>query len=274
MRRLGLLAGSGRYPLWLAREARRQGIVVAAVLIERAALPAVAQTASPCLWLPVGQLGRAVRFFEKHGASEVVLAGAVPRAPLVPTMRPDRHALRLLPHLFAGGDRLLRLIAAFFEAQGFAVVGPSELAAPLLPAPGRIGGPLLGPHAADAAAAWRAAERVGSRDRGQAAVCVGGKVVTEGPGGTDALLGRAARLRRGDRARRGVLAKVSKPRQDLRFDLPAIGPGTVAAVDRAGLAGIVVQARATLVLDREQTAALADARGIALVASLGPPEPT
>jgi len=256
---LGIFAGAGRFPLLLVRRARRLGVSTTVVALERVTLPAVAREAGGARWLAVGQIGLAAQHLLGRGATEVVLAGGVPRNPLAVRPRPDGHALRLATGLAGGDDRLLRRVAQAFEGLGLAVVPPGELATALHPTPGRLGGPEASAYEADLRHAWRAAVRQGARDRGQAAVARGGRVLCEDIRGTDVLLHRASRLARG-----GVLAKVAKPGQDRRFDMPAIGPATIAGARRAGLAGVAVEAGATLVIDQRECAHLADELGVGL----------
>lgn len=258
---LGIIAGAGRYPLALIREARRSGQGVAVVALERVAVAAIEQESCPCRRLAVGQLEAAASFLRGCGASAAVLAGGVPWRPLEVRPRPDRHALAALcraARARAGDDRLLREVARAFEALGVEVVGPGPMAAHLLAGPGAIGGPPLPARLAPLVErAIGAARALGARDRGQAAVASEAGVALEGRGGTDRLLRRT---------RGGVLVKVAKPGQDRRFDLPAVGPATIAAAARAGLEAVVVEAGATLVLDRAEAAALADRFGVSLLA--------
>jgi hypothetical protein len=267
-RPLGLVAGAGRYPLAVLREAHRAGRRIVAVALRRVAVAAVAQEADACRWLEVGQIDDAARFFAICGAREVILAGGVPWRPLAVRPRPHGAAWRALMKATmegAGDDRLLRHAAAAFESRGLVVVGPGSLAAHLIPRPGLVGGPPLPSALAPLVdAAFDAARALGRRDRGQAVVASERGVLLEGRAGTDALVARAGR----GPHRGGVLAKTAKPGQDVRFDLPAIGPATVAAAARAGLRAVAIEAGATLIIDRPDAAALADRLGVTLLAVL------
>jgi DUF1009 family protein len=158
------------------------------------------------------------------------------------------------------------------EGKGFRIVGAHEVAPGLVASPGPLTRGGIPPRAAiDAAAALRAAHAIGLLDAGQAAVAVSGRAVAlEGVEGTDGMLRRVAELRERRRIARqrqtGVLAKCAKPQQDLRVDMPTIGPRTVELAAAAGLAGIVIEAGRVMVADRAATLAAAEAAGLFIVA--------
>jgi hypothetical protein len=259
-RPLGLIAGAGRYPLEVIRGARAQGRTTAVVALDRVAVAAVEQEATCALRCRVGRIAAAAAFLVGAGATEVVLAGGVPWRLAAVRPWPDRHALALVPATLFGDGPLLGALAATLGRLGLEVVAPGPLVAHLACPAGLVAGPPLDGDARRLAAiALDAARRCGRRERGQAAVATPRHVLLEGRSGTDALLRRARRAGAG-----GVLAKIAKPGQDRRFDLPAIGPETVAAARRAGLRAIVVEAGSTLLLDRAEVAALCDAGGVSL----------
>jgi len=264
---LGLLAGAGRYPLSLLREARQRGFAMAAVSIEGVSVTAVDREASPCLRLRVGQLAETARFFRGAGVRSVILAGGVPWKVLTIRPRLDWYAVRALAAGLVGDDRLLRQVAAALEGFGLEVVEPGELASGLVAQAGWQTGPSLPDRLAPLVEqAWDSATTLGRRDRGQAAVAFDDIVLVEDRHGTDRLLRRAGRLRR----RGGVLAKVAKPDQDRRFDLPALGPATVTAAARTGVEAMVIQAGAGLVIDRDEVETLATRLGVSVVALENP----
>jgi DUF1009 family protein len=167
---------------------------------------------------------------------------------------------------------VLTRVVRFFEGNGLQVVGVHEVAPELLATAGPMGGtPLGAADLADAELGFAVRRALQSVDAGQAVVTAHGTVLAiEGAEGTDAMLQRVAALARpGDATApaggsAGVLAKGPKPGQELRVDMPAIGPRTVEQAASAGLAGVVVEAGAVLVLDRAEAIAIADARGCAL----------
>ena len=178
-----------------------------------------------------------------------------------------RLAPRLVRGIRSGDDSTLRLVARIFESAGFAIRAPHEILPDLVAPAGILG--RVAPSDRDRADAARAAAIVaalGAADVGQAAVvgrgiCLG----LESIQGTDALLDFVSRTAAGYRPEgAGVLYKAPKPGQDLRLDLPAIGPSTVRGAAAAGLAGVAVQAGGVMILDYGETVAAADAAGLFL----------
>jgi DUF1009 family protein len=205
---------------------------------------------------------------------EMVPIGSLIR-PALRELRLDFKTMRMMPALigaFRGGDdHLLTRIARIIEAEGFEVVGVKDVAPELTMPPGIMTQRRPDGAAQDDIAKGRAAlVAIGAFDVGQAAVVIDGHVVAlEDIEGTDALLARVARLRMEGRIRspagRGVLVKTPKSGQDLRIDMPALGPQTVAGVEQAQLAGIAVIARQTLLAEPEAVVAAADRAGLFVI---------
>jgi UDP-2,3-diacylglucosamine hydrolase len=267
----GIVAGQGALPRLLAAhlaDTGRPGVV--------AALPGVAAegfAGLPVLAARYEKLGRLFADLRGQGVGRVVLAGAIDRPALDPRaldLTTMRAAPRVMRALRQGDDALLRVVVGLVEEAGFAVIGAHELMPALVLASGPAG--RHRPAAADMEDIARAEailDALGQADLGQAAVVAGGLCLgVETVQGTDALLAfvaaTEARHRRGGR---GVLVKRPKPGQELRVDMPAIGPDTVAGAARAGLAGIAVAAGGVTVLDRAATVAAADAAGLFLWAT-------
>lgn len=216
-------------------------------------------------------IGSIVGRLKAHGVRRVVLAGTINRRPALRNMRWSLGLLKMLGSLLRGlargDDGALRNAISHLEAQGFEVVAAHEMVPDLLAQTGCLTRAMpLKADRRDIEAARAAALAIGALDIGQAAIAVGGRAVAlEGIEGTDGLLERMKELRGHGRLAgrmRGVLAKFAKPGQEVRADLPAIGPQTVEAVHAAGLAGIVLEAGRSLVLERETTLASADRLGI------------
>ena len=173
--------------------------------------------------------------------------------------------------LAGGDDSLLTKVIRLFEVEGYRVVGIKDVAPQLLASSGVLGKvqPSQGDWR-DAELALRATEKLGELDIGQAAIAVGGRVVAlEGAEGTDAMLQRCAELKRIGRirskGRAGVLVKTAKPNQDLRVDLPTVGPMTIDLAAAAGLAGIAVEASGALIAEKEETLKKADNAGLFVI---------
>lgn len=275
---IGILAGGGSLPLEIAQRLRARGVRPFLLLIEgEADADFSAFDAHPINW---GAIGAMIRSFKQAGCREILLAGRVHRPDLT-RIRPDLGFFRALPTILrlisAGGDdRVLRGVIGYFEAHGLRVVGPADVAPELLAREGALGA--VAPDAStagDIQIGFSVIRGLGPFDVGQAVVINGGEVAAiEGAEGTDAMLQRLIDARGGDvRAAAGVLVKRAKPGQELRVDLPAIGPDTIRRVVEAGLAGIAVEARRTLLIDAATTADRADAAGVFVQASAVAAEP-
>lgn len=266
---LVVLAAGGKVPVEVAAAARATGRDVFVIGLEGEADPGIAEF--PHASAKWGQIGRVEELIQRHGAREVVVIGTVAKRPDWSSMAVDLGTLRYLPRLIrgmlGGDDTILANFARFAEERGYRIVGVQEVAPALVAGAGPIAGRApVGPLLADAELALDAAREIGMLDAGQAAVAVNARIVAlEGAEGTDGMLERVATLREKGRirwsGRAGVLAKHSKPQQDLRLDMPAIGPRTVEKVAAAGLAGIALEAGRVMIASREETVALAERTG-------------
>ena len=222
-------------------------------------------------WISIGELGRAKRLFRAEGCRELVFIGSLVR-PALSEIRLDWGTLRALRQVFAafrgGDDHLLSGIGRIFEQDGFRMVGIKDVAPDLLMPQGCLTRAAPDRQSlADIETGRAVLHALGPFDVGQAAVVIDGHVVAvEDVEGTDALLARVIRLRELGRvrgaARRGVLVKAPKSGQDLRYDLPTTGPGTVEAVAGAKLAGLAVIAGNTLLVEPQAMIGAADAAGL------------
>ncbi len=267
---IAIIAGYGSLPIELANGAIEAGASPFLVGIEGEAEPAV--EAYDHAYLAWGQIGTLFRLLKGRGIERVVFAGGVKARPDPLKLKLDWGGVKSLPRVLAamlGGDNtLLSGMIAIFEAEGIEVVGAHEVAPQLLAGDGRIVGKT--PSKADRAnieLAAKACRALGALDIGQAAVAEASRVVAvEGVEGTDGLVQRIAALRLAGRmpttGKNGVLVKLAKPGQDMRADLPAIGPQTIAGVAEAGLHGIALDAGRSLILERGDTLAHARRRGI------------
>lgn len=264
-RPLGILAGGGSLPREIAEIAAARGQAVFLVGIEGEAEGSFEPF--PNARLNWGAIGGILAAFRRAGARDLVIVGRVQRPDLL-RLRPDFGFFRALPTILrlvrAGGDDgVLRGVIGFFEAKGFRVVSPAEIAPEIVVGRGDLG--RNGPAPADLAdieMGLEAVRRLGPFDIGQAVVVAGGRLeAIEGAEGTDAMLERIVRQRTSG-GPRGVLVKRPKPGQDLRVDLPAIGPDTVRGASRARLAGIAVDAGAVVAARRRELVTAADDAGI------------
>jgi DUF1009 family protein len=269
MAKLGLIAGAGRLPVEIVRACEAAKRPVFVVRLGGMVDPAIAGARG--VDAGVAEWGKVFAALKREGCKQVCFAGHVPR-PDFANLKPDLRGLAALPGIIAaarkGDDALLRQIMHEIEREGFVVEAANEVLGSLTISPGPLG--RIAPaerHMADIDQAMRAARALGALDIGQGVVVANGLVLAvEAQEGTDAMLERCAELPAALRANGGepvgVLAKVVKPNQDRRIDLPAIGPATVMGAARAGLAGIVGEAGSLLVIDRAAVIQTADDLGL------------
>ncbi|MBV9555675.1 MAG: UDP-2,3-diacylglucosamine diphosphatase LpxI [Pseudolabrys sp.] len=219
-------------------------------------------------WLGLGQLGRFIRLARAEGCREIVLIGAL-RRPSLWRIQMDFGALWRLPRIIAalrgGDDHLLRNIGRLFEDEGFLMRGVHEFVPQAVMPEGILTTKWPSERdRADIERGLRVLHENGPRDLGQAVIVANGEILgLEGDDGTDHLLKQVAAQRQG--AGSGVLVKAPKPLQDRRYDLPAIGPTTIAGVAKAALSGIAVVAGGGIVADLDGTIEAANRAGIFLV---------
>ena len=273
---LGILACAGSLPIEIAEASVSAGRGVHLVGIAGFAEPEIARYSHEIVNL--GQVGGILRSLRGAGCRQLVIAGALRRPNLLKVRVDDGffRAIGTVLRLTRGGDdSVLRRIVRFFESEGFEVVGVDQVAPHLLAGIGALGRIEPRPEHQRAIARVSGVLRaLGTFDVGQGAVGTGDRIVAiEGVRGTDAMLEQVrawqAEADRGACENRGlgdaVLVKLPKPGQEMRVDLPAIGPRTVERAHVCGLAGIVVAAGRALVLERAQMVAMADACGLFVV---------
>ena len=270
---LALVCGGGTLPAAVAQAAERHGRRVVMFPVSGWADPAVAE-GRPHHWIALVQVGRFLELARQEGCRDIVFIGTAVRPPLS-TLRIDWETLRVLPGIWrayrGGDDHLLSGIAGMLAAYGFRIVGAHEVAPEILFPEGALGSLMPGARDRDDIARGLALlHAIGPFDVGQAVVVAANHVLgVEAAEGTDGLLARIAALRAAGRISTppgvGVLVKAPKPQQDRRFDLPAIGPTTVAGAARAGLAGIAVAAGGAILAQAAEVARAADAEKIFVV---------
>lgn len=262
---VGILAGGGSLPRELAERVTARGGAVHIVAIEGEADAGL--RGFPMTLVGWGQIGAMLGALKSAGCEKLVIVGSV-RRPDLSALRPDFGLFRSLPAILriiaAGGDdSVLSRVVRFFEEQGFKVVSPAALVPELLVGEGPLGHVAASAaDAVDVALGFEVVRALGPYDVGQAVVVAKGRLeAVEGVAGTDAMLARVAAARRGGAQGgkpSGVLVKRPKPGQELRIDLPAIGPGTIARAVDAGLAGIAVLAGGALAAERAELVRRAD----------------
>ena len=267
---IGLIAAGGVMPFAVADSLTARGINPVLFALRGACDP-VGVERFRHHWISIGQLGKATRLFRAENCRDLVFIGTLVR-PALSEVRLDWGTLRVIGRVWAafrgGDDHLLSGIGRILEQDGFRMVGIKDVAPDLLMPEGCL--TLEAPDekaAADIARGREVLRALSPFDIGQATVVIDGHVVgVEDIEGTDGLLARVARLRAEGRIRartaRGVLVKAPKSGQDLRFDLPTMGPRTVEGAAAAKLAGIAIVAGNTIVVEPQAVIEAADAAGL------------
>jgi DUF1009 family protein len=261
MRRVGLIAGNGRFPLIFARTAMAEDVEVVAVAHQGETLDELRELLPAATWVKVGELERIIRTLRDSKVDCAVMAGGIRKATLLDHFAPDERAQRMLQRLTDfGDDAVLRGVAAEIESEGIPVVESTLFLSSLLTPHGVL--TKAGPNAsqsADIRKGVAVAKALGRFDIGQSVVVRGGIVLA-----VEAIEGTDATIRRGGRPG-AVVVKVSKPQQDLRFDVPAAGLDTVDVCAECGVAVLALEAGKTLLLDKEDMLSRAEQSGVAIV---------
>ncbi len=264
--KIGIIAGQGDFPILIANAARANGVQVVALAIKGFASPDLETCADKTIWLELGQLGRAIEVLHENGICALTMAGRVPHTSVLQYRHFDMRAVKLLARaLNKKADTLLGAVTAEFEKENIKILDSSLFLKTLMPEPGLLtpARPLTEEEAADVEFGYPIAKAVAGQDIGQTIVVKRGMVIAvEGAEGTDECVRRAGAL-----AGPGcVIVKVSKPRQDLRFDIPVVGKKTIQVMQEAGATALAVTARETLLFHREEILRQATELGIAVTA--------
>lgn len=270
-RRLGIIAGAGRFPFLVADGARRQGHEVVIVALRGLADPALRSLATRFYWSGVVRLGRWLRIFRREGVQQAIMAGSVRKREMYGRFRllrylPDWTSIRLW--FFVAADRrndtLLRAAAAEMQRKGVTLSNSVEFCPDhMAPAGVLTRGQPTPAQARDLDFGWRIAKEIGRLDIGQAVAVKELEVIAvEAIEGTDDMIRRAGAL---CRSGGWTLIKTAKPDQDMRFDVPTVGIQTIENLHANGARMLVIEAGRTLMVDRPDVIAAADRRGIVIV---------
>jgi DUF1009 family protein len=262
---LGIIAGNGVYPRLLADGARRAGVekIVAAAFTDETD-PVLERHVNVLEWMRVGQLGRLLKFFRSQDIHHAIMAGQIAPKNLF-DLRPDLKALMLLGKLKErNAESIFAAIADELVKIDIDLLPATTFLEDSLAQPGVIAGPKLSPRQeADVELGWKVAKEIARLDIGQTVLIKNGTIVA-----VEALEGTNEAIKRGGAlAREGaVMVKVSKPNQDMRFDVPVIGVETVRIAVESGVRVIAVEAGKTLLLERDAVIALANDSNMSVVA--------
>lgn len=264
-RKIGLIAGNGKFPLIFAQEAKRVGAEVIALAIKKETSPSLENLVDRIHWVNVGQLGDLIEICKKEGITRAVMAGQVRHTRLFGQVRLDARAMALLAGVKdKKANSLLGAVADELLREGIELIDSATYLSHLLPSPGIL------TRRKPTQKEWRdiefghkMAKEIAGLDIGQTVVVKDQAVLAvEGMEGTDRAIKRGGKLGKGD----VVVVKVSKPQQDRRFDLPIVGERTVEVLKQAKAKVLAFSARNTILLNREKVVKSANQNGISLVA--------
>jgi DUF1009 family protein len=271
----GLIAGNGRFPFLVLEGARSQGIEMAVIALKEEASPELEKIAKRLHWVSLGELTKTIELLQQEGVTQAVMAGQVKHNKIFSAIRPDWKLAKLLFSLpRKNTDALIGAVARVLEDEGIRLVDSTIFLKPLVPQPGVLTRRVPTEHEAeDIVYGIGVARQIAAMDIGQTVVIADRAcVAVEAMEGTDETIARAAKIAGGKPL---VVVKVSKPGQDMRFDVPVVGLPTIQQMKTAGATALAVDAGRTLLFDREKLIELADATGIAIeaIAVAGTTEP-
>jgi hypothetical protein len=284
--RLGLIAGNGRFPFLLLEAARAHGVEVVVAAIREETEPemdarAVGDPGVRVHWLSLGELSRLIETFHQEGVTRAVMAGQVKHKQIFSSIRPDWRLAKLLLNLRTRNtDMLLGAVAKVLGDEGIELISSTAYLEPLLAQPGVLTARApTNEEQQDLAYGREVAAALAGYDVGQTVVVAGQAcVAVEAMEGTDATIERAGAILRSLEAdgeagslastleRRLSVVKVAKPAQDMRFDVPVIGPDTIETMRLAGATCLSIESGRTLIFDLDKVRQLAAAHGIAIIA--------
>ena len=262
----GLIAGNGRFPFLVLEGARSQGIDMAVIAIKEEADPELAKQAQRLHWVSLGELSKTIDLLHQEGVGHAVMAGQVRHNKIFSSIRPDWKLAKLLFSLpRKNTDALIGAVAKVLEDEGIHLVDSTLFLRPLVPDAGVLTRRAPSEHeAADIAYGLGVARHIAGMDIGQTVVISDQAcVAVEAMEGTDETIARAARIASGKPL---VVVKVSKPKQDMRFDVPVVGLPTIATMKAAGATALAVDAQRTLFFDRAALISAAEEAGITIQA--------
>jgi DUF1009 family protein len=260
---LGLIAGNGRFPFLAAAGARRAGRRVVALAIREETAPELEAEVDELHWVGLGQLGRALHILHRAGVREALMAGQVKHRQIFSDVVPDLKLVGVLARLaFQNTDSLIGAVADTLAREGITLLSSVAFLGDQLATPGAMTRRRPGrDERADVEYGETVARALAGMDLGQTAVVKKrAAVALEAMEGTDEVIRRAGRL-----AGAGTtVVKVSKPGQDMRFDVPVVGSGTLESMAEAGAAVLALDAGRTLIIDKAAVLGQADAAGVAV----------
>ena len=262
---LGLIAGGGQFPLMVAEAARKSDFHIIAVAVHGETDPSLSDKVDKIVWIKLGQLGHLIKAFRKEGVQEALMAGTITKKRMFENILPDLKGLAIMSKLaIFHDDDILRAVANELAKVGIEIVSSTaHLPELIAPAGCMTRRKPDKTENEDICFGWEVAKELGRLDIGQSVVVRSKTVLAlEAIDGTDETILRGGRLAR----KNAVVVKVSKPGQDLRFDVPSVGLETVKIMSQVKASALAVEAGKTLLFDRSEMVKYADRAGIAIIA--------
>jgi DUF1009 family protein len=263
---IGLVAGGGKFPLMVAQAARSKGFRVAAVAHIDETMPSLSESVDSIIWVKLGQLGKVIKSLKKAGVRNALMAGTITKKKMFDGAKPDLKAISLMAKLaIYHDDSILRGIANEFAREGIEIISSTSFLPELSAPPGCL--TKRRPNKiqkTDIEFGWKMAKELGRLDIGQCVVVREKTVLAvEAMEGTDETINRGGALAK----KKSVVVKVSKPNQDLRFDMPSVGLGTVKIMHEVNASVLAVEAHKTLIFDKDEMIEFANVHGISIISS-------
>jgi DUF1009 family protein len=261
---LGLIAGGGAFPLMVADAAREKGFRVVAVAHAGETDPLIAERVDELAWIRLGQLGHLIKALKKAGATKAMMAGTINKKQMFENVRPDLRGLTLMSKLaIFHDDDILRAVAGELQKEGIHIVSSAEHLPELLAPRGNLTRKKPNKEEReDVDFGWKIAKELGRLDIGQCVVVRKKTVLAlEAIEGTNETILRGGKLAK----EKAVVVKVSKPNQDLRFDVPSVGPETIQVMSQVNASVLAIEAGKTLIFDKPATISYADRSKIVIL---------
>ena len=262
---IGIIAGGGQFPLMVAEAAKARGLRTVAVALYGETEPVLSEKVDKIIWIKLGQLGHLIKAFRAEGVKNAIMAGSITKKRMFENLRPDLKGLAIMTKLAVfHDDDILRAVADELAGEGIEIVSSTAYLPELLVEEGCFTKRKPGKEEMeDILFGWKVAKELGRLDIGQSVVVRQKTVLAvEAIDGTDATIRRGGRIAK----EKAVVVKVSKPNQDLRFDVPSIGLETIGIMGEVKAAVLAVEAGRTLIFDREKMLQKANEKKIAVIA--------
>ena len=274
-KRLGLIAGNGRFPFLVLDAARAQGLEVIVAAIKEETFPEIESRGATVHWLSLGELSKLIETFKREGVHRAIMAGQVKHKQIFSSIRPDWRLAKLLLTLGSRNtDSLLGAIAKVLAEEGIILEDSTSMLEPLLSKAGVLTRrPPTEPEQKNIDYGRTLARHLAQFDIGQTVVVAEGAcVAVEAMEGTDTTIERAGQIMGSLESNPSILSraltvvKIAKPNQDMRFDVPVVGAKTIEVMRSAGATCLAIDAGRCLLLDGTKITSAADAANIAIIA--------